>query len=160
SPPPSSFLSPPMTGSLYSVEINGKKMPEAGVNALIAGHFGVPVVFVAGDSAICHQSEELLGDQVVTAAVKEGIGEAAQMLHPQKARELIKKKTQEALSRLDDFNPYQLDSPYTMEVIFKDEEDAENAAWIPGAQRTGPTSVSFTSSDFIEVLKFFKFARS
>lgn len=28
--------------------VNGKKMPEAGINALIAGHFGVPVVLVAG----------------------------------------------------------------------------------------------------------------
>lgn len=156
---PDAVLDHTMTGSIYEVKINGEKMPEAGINALIAGHFGVPVVLVAGDSAVCRQAEELLGERVVTVAVKEGIGEAAQMLHPQKARELIKNKTQEALTNLHNFNPYQIDPPYTMEVTFKNEEDAENATWIPGAKRSGNTSISFTSNDFMEVLKFFKFAR-
>lgn len=155
---PDAVLDHTMTGSIYNVELNGKKMPEAGINAFIAGNFGVPVVLVAGDSAVCQQAKELFGD-IETAAVKEGIGEAAKMPHPTKAQELIRKKTQEALKRLDDFKPFKLTPPYTMVVTFKDENRAENASWIPGAMRVGNNSVSFTSSDFMEVLKFFKFAR-
>lgn len=155
---PDATLDHTMSGSLYEVTLNGHPMPEAGINAFIAGNFGVPVVLVAGDKAICQQAKELLGD-VETVAVKEGIGQAALMLHPQKARALIKEKTTIALKRLKDFKPYQLTPPYTMVVTFKDEERANNAAWIPGAKRGGPTSVSFTSSDFMEVLRFFKFAR-
>lgn len=155
---PDAVLDHTMTGSIFNVELNGKKMPEAGINAFIAGNFGVPVVLVAGDSAICQQAKELFGD-VETAAVKEGIGEAAKMLHPTKAQELIRKKTQEALKRLEDFKPFKLTPPYTMVVTFKDEERAENSSWIPGAMKVGSNSVSFTSSDFMEVLKFFKFAR-
>lgn len=113
---------------------------------------------IAGDLAICKQAKELFGD-IETAAVKEGIGKAAKMLHPKKAQKLIKKKTIEALKRIKEFKPFKLSPPYTMEVTFKDEERAENASWIPGAKRTGNTSVSFTSKNFIEVLKFFKFAR-
>ncbi|MBE0461660.1 MAG: M55 family metallopeptidase [Candidatus Aminicenantes bacterium] len=155
---PNAVLDHTMTGTIYDVTLNGKKMPETGINAFIAGNFNVPVILVAGDKAICSQAQELLG-QVETVAVKEGIGNAAKMLHPEKALALIKEKTTAALKRIKDFKPFKLTPPYTIEVTFKDEERAENASWIPGAKRTGPTSVSFTSSDFMEVLRFFKFAR-
>jgi len=146
-----------MTGAIYDVVLNGKKMPEAGINAFIAGNFGVPIALIAGDLAVCKQAKELFGN-VETVAVKEGVGNAAKMLHPKKAQDLIRKKTTEALKRLKDFKPFKLNPPYKMEVTYKAEERAENASWIPGAKRSGNTSVSFTSNDFMEVLKFFKFA--
>ena len=154
---PDAVLKHTMSGRIYDVVLNGKKMPEAGINGAIAGHFGVPVVMIAGDLAICKQAKELFGN-IENVAVKEGIGNAAKMLHPLKAQELIKKKTIEALKRLKDFRPFKLKPPFKMEVTFKDEERAQNASWIPGAKRTGDRSVSFTSNDLMEVLKFFKFA--
>jgi D-amino peptidase len=155
---PDAVLKHTMSGTLYNVTLNGRVMPEAGINGFIAGNVGVPVVMLAGDRAICEQAEGLF-DNLVTAPVKEGIGTAARMLHPEKARELIKDKTREALSKLGSFQPWTLSPPYTMAVTFKDEERAENASWIPGAEKTGNTTVSFTSDDWVEILKFFKFAR-
>ncbi len=154
---PDAVLKHTMSGRIYDVVLNGKKMPEAGINGAIAGYFDVPVVMIAGDLAICKQAKELFGN-IENVAVKEGIGNAAKMLHPLKAQELIKKKTIEALKRLKDFKPFKLKPPFKMEVTFKDEERAQNASWIPGAKRTGDMSVSFTSNDLMEVLKFFKFA--
>jgi D-amino peptidase len=154
---PDAVLDHTMTGRIYDVVLNGIKMPEAGINAAIAGHFGVPVVLVAGDMAIVKQAKELFGD-VETVAVKQGVGNAAKMLHPQKAQELIKEKTIKALERLKDFKPYQFNPPFTMEITYTSEEKANQASWIPGAKRLGDRSVSFTSSDFMEVLKFFIFA--
>ncbi len=153
---PNAVLDHTMTGSIYSVTLNGKLMPEAGINAFIAGNFGVPVVMIAGDAAICQQSQKLFG-KVITVPVKEGIGNAARMLHPQRARELIKKKAKEALLRLDEFKPFKLKPPYTLEVTYKDEIKAEEMSWFPGAKRTGNTSVAFTSSDWMEILRFFSF---
>jgi len=154
---PDATLDHTMTGAFYEVTLNGLPMPEAGINAFIAGQFGVPVVLVAGDQAICNQTKELLGE-VETVAVKKGIGQAALMLSPQKARALIKEKTTAALKRLSDFKPYKLSPPYTMIITYKDEERANETAWLPGAKRVGPTSVSFTSSDFMDILRFFLFA--
>jgi D-amino peptidase len=145
------------SSAVYDVTLNGKKMPEAGINAYIAGNFGVPVVLVAGDKAICRQATELFGE-VETAAVKEGIGNAAKMLHPIKARELIKQKTMEALNRLNDFKPFTFTPPYTLEITFRNEERAAIASWLPGAKRTTSTSVSYTSDDWMDVLRFFMFA--
>lgn len=155
---PDAVLKHTMTGKIFDVTINGKRMPEAGINGFIAGNFGVPVVLVAGDLAICRQAKELFGD-VETVAVKQGIGKAAKMLHPEKAQELIRKKTAAALKRINDFKPYTLSAPFTMEITFTDEEIVERSSWLPGAQRTGERSVSFTSSNFMEVLAFFMFAR-
>lgn len=151
---PDAVLDHTMTGTIYYVTLNGKPMPEAGLNAFIAGNFGVPMVMVAGDMAICRQCRELFSE-VVTAPVKEGIGNAARMLHPKKALELIKNRTREALVRLDEFKAFKLNPPYTIEITYKDEERAEKASWIPGAKRAGNTSVSFTSDDWMEILRFF-----
>jgi D-amino peptidase len=145
------------SSAVYEVMLNGKKMPEAGINAFIAGNFGVPVALVAGDKAICQQVTELFGE-VETVPVKEGIGNAARMLHPKKAQELIKKKTTEALNRLSDFKPFKFTPPYTLDITYKDERRAENASWLPGAKRKTSTTVSYTSNDWMDVLRFFMFA--
>ena len=150
---PNAVLEHTMASSFYDVFLNGKKMGEAGINGTIAGHFGVPVVLIAGDLAATNQVRELFGD-IETVAVKEGIGQAAKMLHPQKAQEMIKKTTEKALKRLKDFKPYKLNPPYKLEITFTDEKFANTASWIPGAKRSGNRSVSFTSKDFMDVVKF------
>jgi len=147
-----------MTTKLYDVILNGKKMPEAGINGAMAGYFGVPVVLVSGDQAIAQQAKELFGE-VECVVVKEAIATAAIMLHPQKAQDLIRQKTTASLKRLKDFKPYKLNPPYTLEVAFADEALAQKASWIPGAVRTSPRSVSFTTNDFLEMLKYFRLSK-
>ncbi|MBT6209447.1 MAG: hypothetical protein HOI35_05460, partial [Woeseia sp.] len=46
---PNGVLDHTSSGNVTDVSINGLSMPETGYNALMAGHFNVPVVFVAGD---------------------------------------------------------------------------------------------------------------
>jgi D-amino peptidase len=153
---PDAVLKHTMTGTI-DVFINGKNMPEAGINGAIAGYFNVPVVMAAGDLAFVKQAQELFPG-VKCAAVKEGIGKAAKMLHPTKAQEMIKRKTKEALTNLKKFKPFKLTTPITMEIRYKDENDAAKGSWFPGAKRTGERTVAYTHKDLMEVLKFFMFA--
>jgi D-amino peptidase len=155
---PDAVLKHTMTTKLLDVIINGKKMPEAGINGLIAGHFGVPVVLVSGDQAIARQAKELFGD-IETAVVKEAISTAAIMLHPSKARDLIRDKTTAALKRLKDFKPLKFNPPYALDVAFADEALAQKASWIPGAVRKDEHTVSFTTNDFMEMLKLFRLSK-
>ena len=150
---PNAVLEHTMANPFYDVFLNGKKMGEAGINGTIAGHFGVPVVLIAGDLAVTNQVRKLFGD-IETVVVKEGIGQAGKMLHPKKTQEMIKKKTEKALKRLKDFKPYKLNPPIKLEITFTDERSANRASWIPGAKRTGDRSISFTSNDFMDVVKF------
>ena len=155
---PDAVLKHTMTTKLLDVVINGKKVPEAGINGLIAGYFGVPVVLVSGDQAIARQAKELFGD-IETAVVKEAIATAAIMMHPSKARDLIREKTTAALKRLKDFKPLKFAPPYMLEVAFADENGAQKASWIPGAVRKDEHTVSFQANDFMEMLKLFRLSK-
>jgi D-amino peptidase len=155
---PDAVLKHTMTTRLLDVVINGKKMPEAGINGLIAGYFGVPVVLVSGDQAIARQAKELFGD-VETVVVKEAIATAAIMFHPSKARDMIREKTTAALKRLKDFKPLKFNPPYMLDVAFADEALAQKATWIPGAVRKDEHTVSFTTNDFMDMLKLFRLSR-
>jgi D-amino peptidase len=155
---PNAVLKHTMSTKLLDVIINGRKMPEAGINGLMAGYFGVPVVLVSGDQAIAAQAKELFGD-IETVIVKEAIATAALNLHPARAQELIKQKTTAALKRLRDFKPYKLAPPYTLEVAFADEAGAQKASWIPGAVRKDEHTVAFTANDVMDLMKLFRLAK-
>lgn len=155
---PDAVLKHTMTTKLLDVVINGKKMPEAGINGLIAGYFGVPVVLVSGDQAIARQAKELFGD-IETVVVKEAVSTAAIMLHPSVARDLIKEKTRIALKRLKDFKPLKTNPPFALDVSFADEALAQKASYIPGAVRKDEHTVSFTTNDFMDMLKLFRLSK-
>lgn len=155
---PNAVLKHTMSLSLFDVIVNGVRMPEAAWNAAIAGYFDVPVVFLSGDSAICRQIKEIIGP-IETAAVKDGMGPAASMLHPTKAQDMIRKGVASALRDLKAFKPYKPSAPYKLEIVFTDENLARRAALVPGIERTGERSVAFTSNDFLEVVKYFSLAR-
>lgn len=155
---PNAVLKHTMSLTLYDLILNGVRLPEAGWNAAIAGYFDVPVVFLSGDSAICKQVQEIIGP-IETAAVKDGIGTAASMIHPSKAQEMIRKGVAAGLRNLKAAKPYKPAAPYKLEIAFTDENLAMRASWVPGAVRTGERSVSFTASDFMDIVKDFSLAR-
>jgi D-amino peptidase len=156
---PDSLLEHTSSGSeVTNFSVNGISMPEGGYNALIAGLFGVPVVFAAGDATLCDQLTELLGD-VETVAVKKGIGSASVNLHPEVAREMIKAGVEKAIGRLGDFKPYRVEPPYTLVATLKKEELVHKGSHYPGIIRTGDWELTFQSDDFLEVMKAFSYVR-
>ena len=155
---PDSLLEHTSSGSVTDFSVNGISMPEGGYNALIAGSYGVPVVFVAGGKTLCEQMTGLLGE-VETVPVKHGIGAAAVSLHPEVTREQIRDGVAAALRRLGDFTPYRLEAPYTLVVKLKSEETVNKGSHYPGATRTGDWELSYTSDEFIEVMKAFSYVR-
>ena len=148
---PNGVLDHTSSGDVTDISVNGVSMPEAGYNALMAGYYDVPVVFVAGDKAVCDQARELLGT-VETVAVKEGIGAAALNLHPEVARELIRAGVEKALQNLDDYKPYRLSAPYTMVLRLKTEQSIYNGALYPGAKRTGDWELTYVAEDVLELM--------
>ena len=150
---PNGVLDHTSSGNVTDVKINGISMPETGYTALMAGYYGVPVVFVAGDQAVCDQAEELLGN-VETVAVKEGIGAAALNLHPEVAREQIREGVERALRNLDDYEPYRLEPPYTLQLTLKTEQNIYRAAALyPGARRTGDWELTYEADDVMEIIR-------
>jgi D-amino peptidase len=152
---PDAIIEHTMTGRVTEVKINGIALPEAGINALIAGSYNVPVVFVAGDKAVCDQAKQLFGE-VETVAVKEGIGGAALNLHPEVAWEKIKAGVESALRNIGKYKPYKLTSPYQLVLTLKDEKMVYNGQFYPGAKRTGDWELTYENNDLMEVIKAFE----
>jgi D-amino peptidase len=150
---PNALLEHTMSGrDIRDISINGVSLPEAGINALIAGSFGVPVVFVAGERALCEQAAALLGT-VETVAVKEGVGNGALNLHPEVARQRIRSGVEKALRNLEKYRPYTMEAPYTLTINYKNEEKVHQGSFYPGVQRTGDWELTFQSSDLMEIIR-------
>ena len=137
------------TGNVIDFSINGVSLPEAGYNAMVAGHFNVPVVFVAGDRALVQQVRTLLGP-VEGVMVKEAIGGASLGLSPAQAQAEILKGVEQAVRNRANATPYKVTGPYTM--VLKVRKDR---ALYPGARQVKEGETTFTHADLFEVLKAF-----
>ena len=142
------------SGNVTDFAINGRSLPEAGYNALIATRYRVPVVFVAGDQAVVDQVQELFGD-VATVATKKGIGGASHGLHPETAAELIRAGVADAVRDRDRYGLFDLEKPYTLTLKLKTEQSVWNGSWFPGARRTGDWELTYTGDDILEVMYAF-----
>ncbi len=145
------------SSSIYSIKVNGSEMSEAELNALIAGWYDVPVVLIVGDATICEQAKKSLGEELEVAAVKEAIGRfAAKSLTPEKAQELIQKKTKIALEKKNKTKPFKMKPPYRFDVNFLRSSMADGAELIPQVERTGGRSVRFVIDDYIKGFKLLR----
>jgi len=138
---------------LKSVRLNGREVGEYGLNAALAGHFGVPVVFLSGDRAVTEQARAWIpGIEVL--AVKEGIGKtAARTLHPEEAREKIAAGIKAALARREQIHAIQLTRPVTIEIELADSAQADSAMMVPGMKRLSGRVVSYEAPDMTVAYK-------
>jgi D-amino peptidase len=140
---------------IQNVRVNGIPMGETGLNALVAGHFQVPIALVAGDQATTHEALELLGD-VEVAVVKEGIDRyCARCPHPSIAHERIRRAAEKAVREVHRFKPYNVRVPLMLEIDYSNSAFATAACWIPTAERVGPRTVLFRQPDCLSGMKAF-----
>jgi len=146
-----SVLDHTYSGIVYQVSLNGRLVGETGLNAALAGYFGVPVVLVTGDKLLVEEAAALLGT-VAGVAVKESYGRyAARCLVPETARELIREAAQSALSR--EGKLFVVEPPITLAVDFTSSAHLDMAELIPGANRVSGRRIEFTHDDLLTVFK-------
>jgi D-amino peptidase len=145
------------SATLADVRLNGVSLPEAGINAAIAGHFGVPVIMISGDDAIAAEAGRLLGG-IETAVVKWAISfHSARTRTPEAARQVIRERVLAAMKRLGQFKPYRVSAPVELDLRFKNYRPAELLAYLDSVKRTDAHSIRFTGKDVLEVSRFLEF---
>ena len=138
---------------LLGIKLNGTGVMEAVFNAAIAGHFGVPVLFVSGDRVAVTELQKTL-PQVEGVVVKEPYGfHSAMTVTPARGRQLIAEGVTRALLKASQAVPYRLKTPIDLEVGFKFTPDAERAAYIPGLSRVDAHFVRGTFADMPTITK-------
>src|SRR5574339_184269 len=86
--------------TVANVWLNDILTGEYGLNAAVAGHYGVPVIMVSGDQTACAQVAELLGDMEAAVIKQASSRFAAECLAPQVTQETICLSAERAVQRL------------------------------------------------------------
>jgi D-amino peptidase len=114
--------------------VDGLEIGEIGMEAMYAGHFGVPVIFVSGDAATVAEARALLGPTVETVRVKDGHARtSARCIHPVRAHAMIREGVKRAASQpRGTCRPYLVEPPLqvvleTLSTAFAD--SLEKQGW-------------------------------
>ena len=114
---PGGTLAHTMGTTVRGYWLNGISVGETGYQAFLAGAYGVPFIFCAGDAHACDEMAELVPG-CVTAAVKIGTStHSAITTAPARAIEIIREGAREAMGKVKEIKPLRLDSP----VVFREE---------------------------------------
>jgi D-amino peptidase len=141
--------------AVQAVTINGRLVGEIGLNAALAGWFGVPVALVTGDDATARETADLLpwAERVI---VKEAKGRfAADCLLPAASHALIRAGATNALAHLGRMEPWRIEGATEIDIAFFTAGQAERAAWIPGADPTAPRIVACRGADFWQAYRLY-----
>lgn len=147
-------MSHSMIFGVRNMYINDVVIGELGLNAYVAGYYGVPVIMVAGDDGACREAEALIPG-IITAAVKQSISRSAvKTLHPQKSQALLKEKMAEAIKKRDEILPLIPPEQPVLKIEFTNYGQAEWAALMPGCEIIeGTTIVKFEAKDILEAYR-------
>ncbi len=145
------------SATLTRVALNGVNVTEGSWNAAIAGQYNAPVVLVAGDDAAIAEVRKAVG-AIEAVETKKSLGfHSALTLTPQASAKLIRERVEAALRRRQDFKPYRVAGPVTVDVSFKHYMPAEVLAYLPIFERTDSHSIRFRAKDMAEASAIMSF---
>ena len=142
------------SANITSVRLNGMTMTEGSINAAIAGRYGVPVIMVSGDDIAVAENQVIIGD-IEGAVVKWSSGfHSARTLTPEAAYEVIRTRTKSAIDRLQDFDPYELETPIELELSLKHYRPVELLSYLSNVEKVNSHTIRFVGQDITEVTNF------
>jgi D-amino peptidase len=147
---PDGVLNHTVSGTEWrDLRFNGTLVGEVGINAALCGHWGVPVLLVTGDTAVCREATELLGSGLRTVAVKQGFGRfSARHMTPGRAREAIEAEARTALADLDAVAPYDPGRPVEIEIDLAEPDHALKFRGRSGVELTDSRTVVSRAADW------------
>ena len=137
------------------VTINGVVAGEAGINALVAQAYRVPVVLVTGDATTAMEIEPFC-PRVHKAIVKESVTRfSANSMHPEQARQLIGEQAFLATKSIASATQVAIELPTTLRIQFRTSDYVDLATRVNGVDRTGDLSAEIIESDPLELYRSF-----
>jgi D-amino peptidase len=141
--------------AIWEVRLNGQPVGESALNALVALHHGVPVVLITGDGATAEEARPFMPD-LEAVVVKRSITRfAAESVHPECARRLIRAGARAAIQRAPGVPVPSVELPATLEITFLTADMAEMATWIREVERADTRTVTVTGSEPLALYRTF-----
>lgn len=137
------------------VKLNGVSVGETGLNAALAGYFGVPVAFLSGDDAACNEARNLLGS-LTCVPVKKAISRYSAVFPPQiETLESLRHGAIEAIQKRDYWNIFNPPRPSTLTITLFDPAMADAAELLPEVKRVDDRIVEFSHDDYSVLFRLF-----
>lgn len=135
--------------------VNGTKLNEVGINALIASEYGVAVSLVTGDDVLIRETRGILGNDFVGIVTKYAVGRmAAITFSPARVRRMLQDSAAAAVRRAmsGGFKPYRLAKPYRVELTLRRSYPETVVAGVDslhwqGLEKTGERSYRLVTND-------------
>jgi D-amino peptidase len=142
-------------GAIWEVRINGEVVGESGINALVAAHYSVPIIFVSGD-AVTVQEAQGSAPNAEKVVVKQSFGRfAASNLHPKVACEMLKAGATRAVHNIHMMQPPQFKQPVSLDITFLVADMAEMALWVRGVERIASRTVRIVGENTLDLYRSF-----
>ncbi|MEO7019556.1 MAG: M55 family metallopeptidase [Ktedonobacteraceae bacterium] len=141
--------------AIWEARINGEIVGESGINALVAAHYGVPIIFVSGDEVTAREATSI-APQAEKIVVKESLGRfAAANLHPDVACRLLREGASRAVHNISTMHPPAFTLPVALEVTFLVADMAELALWVRNVERVGPRTIAIRNDSLLDLYRSF-----
>jgi D-amino peptidase len=141
--------------AIWEARINGEIVGEAGINALVAAHYGVPIIFVSGDEVTAREAA-LVAPQAEMVVVKHSLGRfAAAHLHPTLACRLLHEGAGRAVQHLARMSPPAFVRPVSLELTFLVADMAEMSCRVRGVERVAPRTIVIRDENFLDLYRSF-----
>lgn len=134
---------------IASMELNGRGIGEIGIDALLLGRCGVPVILVSGDDKTCLEAKQELGHVVTYQTKTAWERHGALMKSPKKVRAELKEAIREALENRSSFKPYTKQGPFEMKVVYMSTDIADRT-YADGvhSERLDGRTIVYRADDF------------
>lgn len=141
--------------AIWEARINGEIVGESGINALVAAHYGVPIIFVSGDHVTAREIA-WLAPNAEKIVVKESLGRfAASNLHPTVACRLLREGAGRAVKNIQSMRSPAFRDPVALELTFQVADMAEMALQVRNVERLGPRTITIHSENLLDIFRSF-----
>lgn len=136
---------------IQRMRLNGRDVGEIEMITAMAGHFGLPLIFLAGDQA-AQEDLHALVPQAETVVVKEALSYYGCISQSaETAQSMIEAGAQMAIARLGSIPPWKVTGPVTLEVEYSTRSTPSPLEALPaGTERIGPRTLRFHGRDVLE----------
>lgn len=106
---------------------NGREGGEVAAYATVAGHdHKVPIIMASGCRGLCREVTELLGEDVVTVAVKHRRKDGSVELYdPERTRPAIAEGAKQAVAQIETYRPFRVEFPLHVRLELKNKQVAD-----------------------------------
>jgi len=140
--------------AIAGVRLEGRRVGESGINALVAAAFGVPVGLVTGDDVTCEEARPWFPGAELVQVKRSITRVSAESLHPERARAAIREGAAAAVRRATSLSPPSVPERVRLDVRFSTADAAALAATLDGVERTDVNEVRL-SGERLEVFRRF-----